>query len=409
MLTAAGVDRILRRRRAARAAAATRGAGAGGVRGDRLRPHRRAAAVAQHWSGLPASGTSSPRSPPPAGWAPTCRAPLRELARATGRRPARAGWLPTWQVAHDTGAGLAAAMRAAADAIRAERRTTRLVATELAAAHATARMLAVLPVGVARCSGPGVGGDPVGFLLGTHPGAGRAWRPASGSPSPGCSWLDRIADRVLRRRDRPAPCSSRRLRRRAVLLVLASPDPALAQRPARRTGAAGAGRACCAAASRSRGRVSAAGRWWVGRSGWSPARVGAERGLGGPRPGRGPRRRTPPRAAAAGPAAGGRPARLLPRGGRGAGRGASSAVGRAVGGPVGEEFLVLHHRLAVGVDPAQVWALCGASPPARSARARGRPGPRVRCSVGRAVHQLVRRAARAARRPRSRREPAASR
>lgn len=31
------------------------------------------------------------------------------------------------------------------------------------------------------------------------------------------------------------------------------------------------------------------------------------------------------------------------------------SVSRALGGPVGEEFLAIHHRLEVGVDPAQVW------------------------------------------------------
>ena len=30
-------------------------------------------------------------------------------------------------------------------------------------------------------------------------------------------------------------------------------------------------------------------------------------------------------------------------------------VSRALGGPVGEEFLAVHHRLEVGVDPRQVW------------------------------------------------------
>lgn len=34
---------------------------------------------------------------------------------------------------------------------------------------------------------------------------------------------------------------------------------------------------------------------------------------------------------------------------------ALGAVGMALGGPVGEEFLLIHHRLSVGVDPSQVW------------------------------------------------------
>lgn len=121
---------------------------------------------------------------------------LRELSALPG-----AGQLRTlaasWEVAHQTGSGLADAVSRAADTIRAERRTARLVATELASARATARMLAVLPVGV-LLMGVGVGGDPVGFLVGTPVGLGclaagllLCWV--------GLTWLDRIADRVLRR------------------------------------------------------------------------------------------------------------------------------------------------------------------------------------------------------------------
>jgi tight adherence protein B len=121
---------------------------------------------------------------------------LRELAALPG-----AGQLRTlaasWEVAHHTGSGLADAVGRAARTIRSERRTARLVAAELAAARATARMLAVLPVGV-LLMGVGVGGDPVGFLLGTTVGLGclvagllLCWT--------GLTWLDRIADRVLKR------------------------------------------------------------------------------------------------------------------------------------------------------------------------------------------------------------------
>ena len=68
--------------------------------------------------------------------------------------------------------------------------------------------------------------------------------------------------------------------------------------------------------------------------------------------------------------------------------GALEAVGRAVGGPVGEEFLVLHHRLAIGVDPAQAWAAVARHPqlgPLGRAVARAHDSG---ASVGRAVHQL---------------------
>ncbi|GAB3654429.1 hypothetical protein GCM10027596_06240 [Nocardioides korecus] len=123
-------------------------------------------------------------------------AALRELAELPGARQLRTV-AATWQVAQSTGAGLAAALARAADSIRAERRTTRLVAAELSAAHATARMLAVLPVGVLLL-GAGVGGDPVGFLTGTTAGL-VCLGLGLGLSLGGLTWIERIADRVLRR------------------------------------------------------------------------------------------------------------------------------------------------------------------------------------------------------------------
>lgn len=121
---------------------------------------------------------------------------LRELSARPGARQLRT-LAATWQVAHDTGSGLAGAIGQAAEAIRSDRRTVRLVAAELAAAHATARMLAVLPLGVLLL-GSGIGGDPVGFLTGSTAGLvclalGLALSFA------GLLWLERIADRVLGR------------------------------------------------------------------------------------------------------------------------------------------------------------------------------------------------------------------
>lgn len=121
---------------------------------------------------------------------------LRELARRPGARQLRT-LAATWQVAHDTGSGLASAITQAAEAIRADRRTARLVASELAAAHATARMLAVLPVGVLLL-GMGVGGDPVGFLTGSTAGV-VCLAVGLGLSFAGLLWLERIADRVLGR------------------------------------------------------------------------------------------------------------------------------------------------------------------------------------------------------------------
>jgi tight adherence protein B len=121
---------------------------------------------------------------------------LRQLADRPGAGQLRT-LAATWQVAHDTGSGLAPAIGQAADAIRADRRTARLVAAELASAHATARMLAVLPLGVLLL-GTGIGGDPVGFLTG--PTAGLVCLAVGlGLSFAGLLWLERIADRVLGR------------------------------------------------------------------------------------------------------------------------------------------------------------------------------------------------------------------
>jgi tight adherence protein B len=121
---------------------------------------------------------------------------LRELGTRPGARQLRT-LAATWQVAHETGAGLASAIAQAAEAIRADRRTARLVASELAAAHATARMLAVLPLGVLLL-GSGIGGDPVGFLVGSTAGL-VCLALGLGLSFTGLFWLERIADRVLGR------------------------------------------------------------------------------------------------------------------------------------------------------------------------------------------------------------------
>jgi Flp pilus assembly protein TadB len=64
-------------------------------------------------------------------------------------------------------------------------------------------------------------------------------------------------------------------------------------------------------------------------------------------------------------------------------------VSRALGGPVGEEFLAIHHRLEIGVDPVQVWrGVAQQQELAPLGRAVGR-AHETGAPVGRAVHQLA--------------------
>jgi tight adherence protein B len=124
-------------------------------------------------------------------------AALRDLGRLPGAGQVRIV-AAAWQVAHRSGAGLSGALAMAAERLRSERATARVVATEMAAAQATARLLAVLPIGVLLL-GSGLGGDPFGFLLDTTAGlvclsCGLALEYA------GLSWLARIADQVVGRR-----------------------------------------------------------------------------------------------------------------------------------------------------------------------------------------------------------------
>lgn len=127
-------------------------------------------------------------------------ADIPEALRAIGALPGGSQLCTVaaaWQVAHRSGAGLAPAVRQAATVLREDRRTMRMVSSELAAARATAQMMAVLPFFVLLL-GVGIGGDPFGFLTGTSFGLGCL---AGGLILTylGTAWLNRIADAVLRR------------------------------------------------------------------------------------------------------------------------------------------------------------------------------------------------------------------
>jgi len=65
------------------------------------------------------------------------------------------------------------------------------------------------------------------------------------------------------------------------------------------------------------------------------------------------------------------------------------SVSHALGGPVGEEFLGIHHRLQVGVDPMHVWRTVAAHPQLGDlGRAVGR-AHQTGAPVGEAVHRLA--------------------
>lgn len=121
----------------------------------------------------------------------------RALREVAAERPGAADlrWVAgAWQVAHQSGHGLAAALERTSAGLRARRRTRRLVDSELASARATARLVACLPLAV-LLMGSGAGSDPWDFLLGTPVGwmCGVA---GVGLLALGLWWIERLADQA---------------------------------------------------------------------------------------------------------------------------------------------------------------------------------------------------------------------
>lgn len=120
-------------------------------------------------------------------------AALRRAAEASGAQGLREV-ASAWQVSAASGATMALAVARVADSARRRQATSRLVASELAGARATASLLAVLPLGV-LAMGAGIGGDPVAFLLRTTVGLACL---AAGVvlAVTGLLWVERIAARA---------------------------------------------------------------------------------------------------------------------------------------------------------------------------------------------------------------------
>jgi len=99
-----------------------------------------------------------------------------------------------WELAHRAGAGLAHALDRVVDNARGQLATHRVVASELASAQATARMIALMPVVMIVLS-DGSGAAPWHFLLETSPGL-TCLGAGIGLALAGMWWIDRIVARV---------------------------------------------------------------------------------------------------------------------------------------------------------------------------------------------------------------------
>lgn len=193
-LLAASAAWILRARRQASAARATAArvresceslaeeltAGAG--------PDRALARAARDWPSLgPVLAAHRVGLDVPTAWRRVAEAPgaggLRLVAAA-------------WQVSGRTGQGLAAALSRVAEDLRAGEASRRVVASELASARATGRLVAGLPV-LAWLMGSGSGGDPLAWLLG-GPAGWACLALGGGLLLGGLAWIELLARSVER-------------------------------------------------------------------------------------------------------------------------------------------------------------------------------------------------------------------
>lgn len=115
---------------------------------------------------------------------------LRMVARTPGAEGLRVV-AAAWEVSAHSGAGLAATLHELATTLRGDRATALVIASELASARATARLMAVLPL-LTLGLGAGIGGDPWGFLLQSVPGLA-CLGAGLGLAFLGVAWIERLA------------------------------------------------------------------------------------------------------------------------------------------------------------------------------------------------------------------------
>ena len=120
-------------------------------------------------------------------------AALQRMAERPGCR-GLLGLAAAWRVAERTGASMTACLDELAIGLAAERELRRTVDTELAAPRLTGRLLGFLPA-VGLILGYAVGGDPVGYLIGSPPGLVCLGSGISLAVA-GVVWTEKLADRA---------------------------------------------------------------------------------------------------------------------------------------------------------------------------------------------------------------------
>ncbi len=110
-------------------------------------------------------------------------------ARAVGQVAA------AWELCGASGVSLADALEQVLASVRVDLEVRLAIEAELAAARATVRLIAVLPV-LVLSMGSGIGADPWQFLVGSHVGQICLWAGVT-LMALGVMWLERIADQAL--------------------------------------------------------------------------------------------------------------------------------------------------------------------------------------------------------------------